>query len=435
MSKPRRRRFAANRESPYQAQVHDDDGRGVYVPDTPDLPADPNAPADPADDFTAGEPGSYQTLPPAFRPSHTRRRLLLDRRRRSAIRVGLLFSVLGLLVGYALPHRQVIRVRTVAPTTPDVPSLTPADQSALDAAYAARAAGNFQDAEARFLALGQTHPTWKSMLVEIGRTRLYHRQFNDAATVLRQAIAGGLAPAEANAVLGALYKAQQSYSAADECFAQAVALEPTEPVYYFFRGECLREQGKVLEATAQYRSALLRNQYETAAPLYRVKLWLSEIESDQAKANNLDASLDEALKRPDPPMEVLFAAAARDLKANDINAAFRRILLARQHTDLGVFQVVINDPVFAPIRKRPDLVKRLLFVSPPVAPLPAGVYPDVVPSASFSTDNPFAAPMLNPLLAAPPAASPVASPADAASPAGTPSAPPPSPAATSPHDP
>ena len=432
MSKPRRRRFAANRESPFQAQVHDDDGRGVYVPDSSDLSASSD-PADPAD--PAGEPPPHPKLPPAFVPSHTRRRILLGRRRRLAIRVGLLFSVLGVLVGYALPHRQEIRVRTVAPATPDVPSLTPADQSALDAAYAARATGNFQDAEARFLALGQTHPTWKAMLVEIGRTRLYHRQFNDAATVLRQAIAGGLAPAEANAVLGALYKAQQSYSAADECFAQAVALEPPEPVYYLFWGECLREQGKVRQAIAQYRSALLRNQYETATPLYRVKLWLSEIESGQAKAENLDASLDEALKRPDPPMEVLFAAAARDLKADNVAGAFRRVLLARQHTDLGMFQVVINDPIFAPIRKRPDLVKQLLFVSPAVAPLPAGVYPDVVPSASFSDTNPFAASVPNPLLAAPPAASPVASPADAASPPGTPAAPPSPPAATSPHDP
>ena len=404
MSKPRRRRFTANRESPYQAQVHDDDGRGVYVPDAPasspagedDNSADPDAlAARAAHDFTAGESQPHKTLPPAFEPTLTRRRRPLGRRRFTIFRlvgVSALCLGLGLLLGSRLFRRpQFITVAPRADASADPKALTPADQTALDAAYAARAAGNFPDAEARFLSLGQAHPAWQAMLVELGRTRLYAHDLSGAAAALKQAAASGLDAAEANAILGALFKAQRSYGVAEAYFDQAIALDPTEPVYYFFRGECLREEGKVGQATVQFRSALLRNQYETATPLYRLKLWLSEIETGQAKADGTDARLDAALARPDPPMEVLYAAAARDLKAGDTAGALRQVLLARPRTDPGVYQIIINDPVFAGIRKRPELAGtvRLLPNAAPPATTPAG---SSLPPASPAANLPAAAP-------------------------------------------
>ena len=386
MSKPRRRRFAANRESKYQAQVHDDDGRGVYVPDVPaptvgedGFEDDPDSlAARAAEDFTAGESPSLKTLPPAFAPNLIRHRRPLGRRRFTIYRLVFVSGLclgLGALLGYRLPRRPPsVEGSPRAASPAEAKLLTPADQADLDAAYAARGAGRFKDAEARFLALGQSHPAWKSMLVEIGRTRLYARDSGGSATVLKQAVATGQEPAEANAILGALYMAKKDFPTADSYFDQAVALAPTDPDYYFFRGECLRAQGKVGQATLQFRSALLRNQYETATGLYRLKLWLSEIESDQARADGTNARIDAALVRPDPPMEVLFAAAARDLKAGDSAGAVRRILLARPRTDPGVYQIIINDPVFAPVRTSPELG--------------APSRPAVVPSSTAAPSNP-----------------------------------------------
>ena len=215
-----------------------------------------------------------------------------------------------------------------------------------------------------FTALGRKHPDWGTMEVEVGRTLLYARNLKAARVVLTASADKGPTGAEANFLLGTLFEAEKLYPQAESSFAKAVQLNPTDPNYYYFWGECLRKEGKVLAAIPRFRSALLRNQYETATGLYRLKLWLSEIEADQAATDGVNAEIDAGLSQHSPSMEALVAAAARDLKTGETTAAPNQLVRAREQMDPTVFRIVMNDPFFAPLRSRPELVEAFELVLP-----------------------------------------------------------------------
>ena len=121
------------------------------------------------------------------------------------------------------------------------------------------------------------------------------------------------------------------------------------------------------QAASKYHSAMLRNQYETNAGLYRLKFWLCKIETDEANSIGLNAEIDAALARPHPAMEFLFAAAARDIVAGDFKAAASRLRQARDITPPAIFSVIMRDPLFKTERLRPELAA--LFQ--PETPAPA----------------------------------------------------------------
>ena len=261
----------------------------------------------------------------------------------------------------------------------DAEPLTPAEQEELDAAYAARDAHQFAEAAQRFTALGHKHPEWKAMEVEAGVTRLDEGNLDAAETSLQACAERGWMPASANYFLGAINLKRKDYARAQECLGKAAALDPSRPEFYYLWGECLREEGKPLQAATKFRSALLRHPSETAEGLYRLKLWLSEIEADQENNDGVAAELDRAMSQPQPPMEALFTAAARDLKRDDIRAAADHLLRARQRADPKVLPTILDDPVFAQVRSRPEL---------------AEVFPAAAPAAVPATDKAAGAPVL-----------------------------------------
>ena len=268
---------------------------------------------------------------------------------------------------------------------PEAAPLTPAEQEELDAAYAARDAQKFAEAAQRFVILGRKHPGWKAMEVEAGVTLLDEGNLDAAETSLQASADRGWTPAAANYFLGATNLKKKDYARAQESLGKAVALDPSRPEFYYLWGECLREEGKPLEAATKFRSALLRRPSETAEGLYRLKLWLSEIEADQENNDGIAAEVDRAMSQPHPPMEALFAAAARDLKSDDIRAAAGHLLRARERTDPKVFQTILDDPVFAQVRSRPELAEVFKAANVPVPPVARSEPGPVFPTSTFAT--------------------------------------------------
>ncbi len=269
----------------------------------------------------------------------------------------LLFLGVGLLIGALAGRLSSPSARTPsAPRAPDVVNpLSAADQNDLDMAYAVRHERQHEKAEKLFTALLDKHPDWAPMQVELGRTLFYAGKSYEATTLLKAAVQEGKEPAEANFLLAVLGKARKSYAEAEANFARAVAINPTLPEYYFFWGECLRAEGKLLEATAKFRSAILRNQYETATSLYQAKLWLTSIEAGQESSDGIKEQIDAALAQPHPPMEACVAAAARSLMAGDFAATAGHLARARRRADPTVFRYIISDPFFAAAATRPEM--------------------------------------------------------------------------------
>ena len=297
---------------------------------------------------------------------------------------------LGSFAGYRLAkHGQ----NSSAPDASDNPgspqkgviTLSPTDDEELDAAYDARHAHRYDEAKKFFNALERRHPDWGPIKVEQGRTLFYENNSYDASVVLKTAAERGWKPAEAYFLLGVLNKGRQSFPQAELCFARAVAIDPTEPEYYFFWGECLRGEGKLLEATAKLRSALLRSQYETATGLYQAKLWLCAIEAGQEGTADLNAEIDAALAQPQPPMAAFVAVAARNLRAGNFSAAAANLSRARRRADAMVFRYIISDPVFVPGYSQPELAKFFQFAIPPTSQ-------GTDPAGSSMTENASAAP-------------------------------------------
>ena len=301
---------------------------------------------------------SADPLPPAFRllylsppPPENKIRLALQKALFALVCVAL--GVLGSSL-LSKPSRTAVSVAGPGTSVEEVKPLTPAEQGELDTAYTALQTHKFADAEQRFEALARRHPNWQAMGVEVGLALFYQGKLDEASKALT-AVDKGWMSADANYVLGMIGLKDKDYSEAETNLAKAVTLDPTRPEYYYLWGECLREQGKLLEAAGKFRSALLRNRSETTTGLYRVKLWLSEIEADQENNDGAGAEIDAALALPRPPMEILFAAAARDLKAGNIDAATAHLLGARRRADPKVFQMILRDPVFADVHSRPEL--------------------------------------------------------------------------------
>ncbi len=327
-----------------------------------DAPADTDA----TPPVTAEADGALETEDDApFRPLQSSRpagpRPLRKRRFsfRLAVLVALVSLSVGGLAGYLLAGagrdgtgrglRRDIR--------PKVEPLTAADQDALDAAYAARHAHQFTQAEQLFAALGQQHPHWDTMGIEVARTLLHQRNYLGARAAINAAADNGPASAEASLYTGVAYNGEKSYTEAEASFARAAALDPTQPDCYFLWGECLRAQGKLMDAMSKFRSALLRNEDETGAGLYRVKLWLCAIEANQETTDGTNAEIDAALAQPRPPMEALFAAAARDLKRSDVKAAAAHLRSARERADATVFLLVMSDPLFKDARLKTEMAE------------------------------------------------------------------------------
>ena len=374
MPKPRRRRFFALegrfevddsgevqsivQSEPSDAgaaaqEVEENEEPGGTDPAPPGLLEPPGAPSSSPDD-----------LPPAFRLQRTSRPRTEETEGRFPVGSVLCLAAglaAGVLAGYYLPRSVPKGPVTEAPIAVlhDAYTLTPADQEDLDAAYAARHVRNFARAEQLFAALERRHPGWGPVQVEIGRTQFYENKSSDAGFTLKAAADKGASPAEANFLIGMLNKAKKNYPDAETSFAKATAIDPTQPEYYFFWGECLRDQGKLLDAITKFRSALLRNQYETATGLYRAKLWLCVIEADQAADTGVNAEIDAALAEPHPTMDALVAAAARDIKAKDFQAARAHLSSAVERADPAVFRYILGDPIFAEVRSKPDFANPL----------------------------------------------------------------------------
>lgn len=204
---------------------------------------------------------------------------------------------------------------------------------------------------------------------------------------------------DANLSLGILFAMRRQYADAESSFERAVAVDPTRADIFYFWGESLRQEGKPLLASRRFRSALLRNRYETAESLYRLKYWLSEMESGEDGKDGIAEQMDTALALPRPPMEALFADAVRNLQAGRIVEGTEKLRRARQSVEPPVFAVIIRDPAFIQESWRPELAGFF----PKDAPIPgtqlneAALAPTAVPApAAPGATEVGAAPSVSP---------------------------------------
>ena len=389
MRKPRRTRFAA-----YTGRIGEIGNPGGNRPaaDSPNSPpssselaaerqdADPLQPASGSDEATDTPPADSLEPPPSWLRFLTSRRPQRANQRPAGLLVGCL--ALGLLGGYLL-GRHAARAPGVGAgfKTPEgTVRLTTNELDNLDAAYTARYTHHFAEAERLFTALGRTHPDWPMIKAELGRTMLFAGKPADARRVLNSAIIGGAATADAHFALGETNLVEKNFRDAETSLAAAIAADPTRADFYFLWGECLRDQGKPLEAADRFRSALFRNVYETADGLYRLKLWLCEIDANVENKDGLGTVIDTALAQGSPPMEILFAAAARDLRAGDFRAATAYVRRARALVDPAVYGVILNDPTFIQVRAKPECAE--MFRADPTASAPPSGSPAPSPAAS-----------------------------------------------------
>ena len=266
----------------------------------------------------------------------------------------------GLVGGYFLGLANAAKAAAERPAViKDPPKLVPPvikpeEQAQVDAAFEATKKGRYLEAHDQFAALYKQHPDWWSMGIESARASLY---LHDPQTA-QHALAGvssdqGLP--DADFIMALLHLTNKELDLAENSFAAAVARDPARPDFYYFWGECLRRDGKPLEAAGRFRSALLRNQYENSEGLYQLKFWVSEIQADQEEASGTNKEIDTALALDRPPYEALFAAAARELKAKHYPQAAEFINRARMVAEPAVFRVIMQDPVFVEEGTHPEI--------------------------------------------------------------------------------
>ena len=271
-----------------------------------------------------------------------------------------LLTALGMGGGYALARLNPPPVpvpppaATREPVKLTVDPLTPPVQAQVDSAFEAVKKGRYQAGREEFTALREQHPEWWSMGIEAARSSLYLHDALEAQRALH-AIANPQSLPDADFIMGLLHLTNKEMELAEGSFASAVARDPARPDFYFFWGECLRRDGKPLEAVSRFRSALLRNQYENAEGLYQLKLWLSQIQADHEEASGTNKEIDTALALPRPPYEALFAAAARQLKAQHPKEAADFIRRAQMVAEPAVFRVIMQDPTFLEEAARPEI--------------------------------------------------------------------------------
>ena len=292
----------------------------------------------------------YEERPPQKNPLKDWRWLLLT----------FLLAALGVGGGYTLAR---MNAPAILPPTPgsvrqpaklSVDPLSPQVQSQVDAAFESIKKGQYQAGRDQFNALHNQHPEWWSMSIEAARSSLYLHDALEAQRALHPLSADQGLP-DADFIMGLLHLTNKELNLAEGSFASAVARDPARPDFYYFWGECLRRDGKPLEAANRFRSALFRNQYENAEGLYQLKLWLSEIQADQEEASGTDKDINTALALPRPPYEALFAAAARELKAKHPKEAAGFITRTQAITEPAVFRVIMQDPTFLEEANEPAL--------------------------------------------------------------------------------
>lgn len=251
----------------------------------------------------------------------------------------------GYYLGRASVPAPVVSKVVKEPEKVVVGGLSPELQAQVDAAFQANKKGQYQQARDQFTALYQQHPEWWSMGIEAARTSLYLHEPQATKRSLNGVTADAGQP-DVNFIQALLHLTNKELDLAESSFALAVAHDPARPDFFYFWGECLRRDGKPLEAVNKFRAALLRNQYEYAEGLYQLKLWLSQIQANQEEASGTNQAINAALASPRPPYEALFAAAARELKAKQVPKAVEYITRALAVTEPAVFRVIMQDATF-----------------------------------------------------------------------------------------
>jgi tetratricopeptide (TPR) repeat protein len=252
------------------------------------------------------------------------------------------------------------------------PALTRAERAQLDAAYSAGREGRYADSERMFSELSQKHPALAKLPLEIARMNIYRGDNIGAQLVLGRLMQGDSdARPDAFFLAGVLNLKAGSYADAETSFAAATDADPTRSEYFYFWGDCLRQDGKPREAETRFRSALARNQYETAEDLLQLKVWLCDITMDEEKTDGADTAINAGLAAPYPRAAALLAAAARALKADNVSVAAGFLARGRAAMDQVVFQVVMHDPTFVQESWRPELAQ--FYKAPSAASVaPAG---------------------------------------------------------------
>jgi Tfp pilus assembly protein PilF len=258
------------------------------------------------------------------------------------------------------------------------PALTEAERAQLDAAYSAGREGRYADSERMFSTLSQKHPDWAKLPLEIARMNIYQGDNIGAQLVLGRLMQQDSdARPDAFFLAGVLNLKAASYADAEASFAAATDADPTRSEYFYFWGDCLRQEGKPREAEMRFRSALARNQYETAEDLLQLKVWLCDITMDQEKKDGADTAINAGLAAPFPRAAALLAAAARALKADNVSVASSFLARGRASMDQTVFQVVMHDPTFVQESWRPELAQ--FYMAPSAGPPPPAAKPGTPP--------------------------------------------------------
>ena len=317
-------------------------------------------PAVPASELVSGAPVVMRPRQPVPRERYSRKPSIFKRWRVPLQRAALL--LFGLLAGYLIgvfagPSHSASRRPDRGPETVGVATpISEEERAELDRAYSAGKARRFQESIQLLNALAKKHPAWIKLPIDIARMEIYQRQSIPAKRILASFTQGNSdARADAFFLLGVLGLTGRDYTDAEMAFAEATDVDPTRSEFYYFWGDSLRLEGKPAEAGVRFRSALNRNQFETAEDLLQLKVWLCDLMTDQAKSDQASAEIDEALAKPFPRGGVFLAAAARSIKAEHFAEAAGFITRGEAAMDPAVFNVVLVDPTFVQEAWRPEL--------------------------------------------------------------------------------
>ena len=235
--------------------------------------------------------------------------------------------------------------------------LSPDEETELDTAYRAGKEGHYETSRDLFTQFYRKHPQWPQIVMQMAYEDIQAQNYWAAQRVVAGlgSSIGAHLKAESFFLTALFDFREKNYSIAEGALANAVAIDPSSYEYYVLWGDCLRQDGKAIEAGTRFRSALWRNRYEMADDFIQLKVWLCDIATDQENSNGASAAIEAQLASPHPRAGAMFAAAAQALKAGRPADAASLLTRAQAVSDPVLFAVIMQDPSFVQDSRQPAL--------------------------------------------------------------------------------
>jgi len=195
-----------------------------------------------------------------------------------------------------------------------------------------------------------------------GEIALDKGDLTSARIFLSRALTQTETKAQAYNALGSLEVLEKNPEEAVTNFTEAIALDDSNPGYFYNRSEILRRAGRHKDALADLRKA---NSLAPANPLYSNKILLARLEAGDREAvfreiqTNLDLNL--SARQSD----WLAGAAAIEMESGNTHHSLAYLCMLRPLIPAPAFQMIVNDSFFDRYREKAELSR---LIPPEPAP-------------------------------------------------------------------